>query len=501
MLLSTATPRNSQLPARGSAVEAREKNKATVHDDQENIFVSAGHNNKNAQVSKPHQKVQPRRKSLPAAAEGQIVTVNQSPVPIFLRDIVRDHFVAYHQASDQKRPMIVQQALDVLGTGKHRLRETSIAIALAPALCCDMEPVTKWISALFHEFLVKVPGAKDVVCKENRNAPPSFQDLIIARALTWQPGRGHASAGQSEEVFQEIIEAGHRFLQCMGPRLYFHLDNSDPEVHTRVMRSLDNRARSQARRHSTNVLTTPLTTGSRKARSMGGKNSSGERTWYDDTDDEADSEADVDENEEDDTGLPPAKRPKLQNNPSLSSVKVGARLAIYWLGDSCYYGGEVARYTEGVDGTKNSSVYFEYDDGQNEWVDLTKVCFMMEPCQEDDGSLASSTAPEADHTLPVHDNETTVTMLIKACSETADFSNLASGKQVGLLRAPLGTTFEQLRKEIEKNHIDDGLSQQWKFYIPRLAAVSTLQEAFFTPGSFSYTSGEDTPVLYIGPSP
>ncbi|GAX27397.1 hypothetical protein FisN_23Hh144 [Fistulifera solaris] len=55
-------------------------------------------------------------------------------------------------------------------------------------------------------------------------------------------------------------------------------------------------------------------------------------------------------------------------------VTVGNRVGIYWEGDKRYYYGKVTRHEKG----KKKPFFLEYDDGESEWVDFSKIKFRFE---------------------------------------------------------------------------------------------------------------------------
>jgi hypothetical protein len=90
-------------------------------------------------------------------------------------------------------------------------------------------------------------------------------------------------------------------------------------------------------------------------------------------------------------------------------------------------------------------------------------------------------------------------LVIKFCSDKEDLSNLAAGTSVGfIVDLSLQSTFEALREAIDENNLE-GLPPDgnWKFYIPNLAVMSSVQESLFTVGSFPHLGNDNPGVIYV----
>jgi len=487
-----SSPYHSQsprpLPLRDAATAARNKIQTRAVDQESNIFVA---NSDSKKGTDSHKKQITRKKHKTVSTQnpnGQIVTVNQTPTPSCLHKSIQGHFLSYHRSSDAEgHHFTVQQVLDDLQKGNHTIYEAASDsfTYFPPAKCRERPLVTAWIDSLFQEYLVQEPGAMDVVCQQKRNAPKAFLALIKAKARL-SPLQQYV-----ERVVRESTSSGFRFLQFMSRGIYFVLNESDHETQIRVSRALENHHRQKKTTSAATTTTaTNTSTGVRKARPA---EDSCSDTYLEDSDDGS--------------SLLPPINPNFAHNPALSDVKVGTYVAVYWVGDQCYYGGEVTKYMEAENGEK-TQFYVAYDDGQNEWVDLRKKCFMMQYRESDDDSLDDSPCGTFDEKAQVHE-ETVLssgsthdaTMFsVKVCEETEDLAGLAAGKRVGFLAGlTLKSTFAQIREQIEKHQLG-GLPTSWEFHIPNLGPMtSATQETLFKVGSFSiYTSGEHPRVIYIG---
>jgi hypothetical protein len=467
-----------------------------------------------------------------ATATAQTVTVGAVDQPHFFRKIIRKHFLDFITLTDKAmRLLIIHQVLDDMEQGEHSIKLGNEI--LSPDMCHDSTTVTDWIDMHFHSSFAKESGPKDVACGSNR---PNYRCDTSKDFVGFIKENVHRVSGAVPQLAEEIMEKGLRFLLYMEPGIYYVLDKRDDEVKARVGKALDNHRRhlavtlsDQKRMQSmkgTNTKTTatakaPASTDKKRIQSKKGTKTTAAAKAPAST--SLAGAAKISTSRPKRQSQPrsledpedfPSKRPKLEHNPDLSSVKIGSKIAVYWSGDMCYYGGEVTKYKLGENGEK-TSFCVDYDDGQDEWTDLRKQPFMMQSYQDDDNdSLASSPITRnpfenigTDRNLGAVQGNTVVSsgpgegqtnLVVKLCHET-EVSNLGACQNVGfIIGLSLQSTFVEVREAIDKNALD-GLPAGWKFYIPDLAVMSSSQESSFTVGSFPYLGNDNPRVIYVGP--
>jgi hypothetical protein len=84
-----------------------------------------------------------------------------------------------------------------------------------------------------------------------------------------------------------------------------------------------------------------------------------------------------------------------KENPSLSLIKIGTRVSLWWPDDAHYYGGTITH----VRRTNTKPFYVEYDDGEFEWIDLRQHKFhVISAAQETTQRVAHDCLEEAKNT-------------------------------------------------------------------------------------------------------
>jgi hypothetical protein len=75
----------------------------------------------------------------------------------------------------------------------------------------------------------------------------------------------------------------------------------------------------------------------------------------------------------------------------LTKVSVGSRISVWWSGDECYYKGTVVSQ-----GGKKCKFRIAYDDGEKEWLDLSKQPFKLLPSSDSDDELSATRTSDSD---------------------------------------------------------------------------------------------------------
>jgi hypothetical protein len=353
-----------------------------------------------------------------------IVTVGATEHPQSFLKIIRKHFMEYITTDEEAlRLLIIHEVLDEI-LREHSIQMGNKLLAAADNTCCNTE-VLGWLALQFQASLAS-PGAEDVICGPNR---PHRTSTTSTPFLEIVKQNIHLGREGWLEIAELIFEKGLRFLLYMEPDIYFVLDKHDAEVKERLLQALKNHKYNKRRNDSkkgtkgtaaTGAVRTPTSLASaakiakaqtqRDDRLCPYEGSDGDEDTasplssdavistarsqregrprsYEDSDEEEETASPLssgariptarsqrkgrprsyeDSDEETEPALS-SKRPKIEHNPDLSTIKIGSRIAVYWAGDECYYGGEITKYRSGEDGVR-TSFCLDYDDGQEEWI-------------------------------------------------------------------------------------------------------------------------------------
>jgi hypothetical protein len=94
-----------------------------------------------------------------------------------------------------------------------------------------------------------------------------------------------------------------------------------------------------------------------------------------------------------------------KENPSLSLIKIGTRVSLWWPDDAHYYVGTITH----VRRTNTKPFYVEYDDGEFEWIDLRQHKFhVLSAAQETSQQVAHDCLQEAKNTDKISDRRPNV---------------------------------------------------------------------------------------------
>jgi hypothetical protein len=503
-----------------------------------------------------------RNKEVATTAQ-TVVTVGADEHPQSFLKIIRKHFLEYITTDEEAlRLLIIHEVLDEI------LREHSIQSGnelLSADNMCSTPEVLGWLVLQFQASSAS-PAAEDVICgpsRPNRTRSSTPFIKIVKQNI-------HRGREGWLEIAELVLEKGLRFLLYMEPGIHFVLDKRDDEVKKRIHQALKNHKRGNSSEKGTKgtsatdtaLASTSLASDANIA-SARVQRKDRPRSYEDSDEDEEtasplSSVADIStarakreggphsyEDSEEEAEQPhSSKRPKIEHNPDLSDIKIGSKIAVYWAGDQCYYGGEITKYRSGENGER-TSFCLDYDDGQEEWIgmcvhvvvyvccayesldsivitynhifvlfsDLRRHPFMLQSHRDDDSeSLSSSTRSSpftyrtAPHDLEIKNavvscsgGEGNTNLVIKFCGDKEDLSNLAAYKSVGfIIDLSLQSTFVALREAIDQNNLE-GLPPDgnWKFYIPNLAVMSSGQESIFTVCSFPNTRNDNPLVIYV----
>jgi hypothetical protein len=316
-----------------------------------------------------------------------VVTVGAAEHPQSFLKIIRKHFLEYITTDEEaSRLLIIHEVLDEI------LREHSIQLGnelLAADNICRTTEVLRWLALQFQASLAS-PAAEDVICGPNRpNRTASSMPFIEIVKQNIHRGRE-----EWLEIAELIFEKGLRFLLYMEPDIYFVLDKHDDKVKERVLQALKNQKRYYSKKGTKGTADTDTARGSTllvsAAKIATARAQREDRSHsYEDSDEDEEtasplsSAVDIStarsqregrprsyEDSDEETELPlSSKRPKIEHNPDLSNIKIGSKIAVYWPGDECYYGGEITKYRSGEDGER-TSFSLDYDDGQEEWIGM-----------------------------------------------------------------------------------------------------------------------------------
>jgi hypothetical protein len=292
------------------------------------------------------------RKKEVATTAKTVVTVGAVEHPQSFSKIIRKHFLKYFTTDEEAlRLLILHEVLDDI------LREHSIQLdneLLAVNNMCHKNHMLDWLT---HQFQASIasPAAEDVICGLNR---PNYRSATSKPFVEIVKQNTHRDSGEWHHITELIFAEGLRFLLYMAPDIHYILDKRDEEVKERVRRALENHKRNQSKKGTKVTAATTATRASTSAVNISTPRTQreGRPRFYEDSDEETESPL-------------PSKRPKLEHNPALTNIKIGSKLAVYWPGDQCYYGGEVTKYRLGENGER-TSFCLDYDDGQEEWIGM-----------------------------------------------------------------------------------------------------------------------------------
>jgi hypothetical protein len=372
MVLSAQFSESTSMPTRKAAAAA--KTGVREIQNEENMYSSVNKSNDDAAPTAAHPAVKANRGSRKKAADTTaqtVVTVGAVDHPHSFLKVIRKHFLKYITTDEVAlRLLMIHEVLDDI------LREHSIQLG-NKLLDADnissesKEIITPWLELFFLDSFAiakDIDPRKDVICGPNR---PS-------RTLTSKPfieivkqNSHHGNGKQTrsivvEQIVEQLFEKGIRFLLYMAVGIHYILDKRDPDVKERVRKALENQQKSK-RSQSKKKGTKPFTAAAAAARASTSP-ASGAKTKS-----RARREGRPCSYEDPDESPPLIKSPKLEHNPDLTDIKIGAKIAVYWPGDQCYYGGEVTKYRQGENGER-TSFCIDYDDGQDEWIGMYFVC-------------------------------------------------------------------------------------------------------------------------------
>jgi hypothetical protein len=329
-----------------------------------------------------------------------VVTVGAVEHPQSFLKIIRKHFLEYITTDEEAlRLLIIHEVLDEI------LREHSIQSGnelLSADDMCSTTDVLGWLVLQFQASSAS-PAPEDVICGPNRPNRTSVTSTAFVDIVKQNIHLGREGWHQIAEL---VFEKGLRFLLYMEPGIYFVLDKRDDEVKERAHQALKNHKYHQSKKGSKGTTATDTARASTSLANIANIATAqipreDRPRSYDDSDSDSDEEtaaplssaANIStarakregrprsyEDSEEETELPfSSKRPKIEHNPDLSDIKIGSKIAVYWAGDQCYYGGEITKYRSGENGER-TSFCLDYDDGQEEWIGVCACCRVCLSC-------------------------------------------------------------------------------------------------------------------------
>jgi hypothetical protein len=384
------------MPTRKAAAEAM--NGIREIQNEENMYSSVNKSNEDAAPAAAHAAAcavkanQGSRKKEVATTAQTVITVGAVDHPHSFLKIIRKHFLEYI-TTDQValRLLIIHEVLDDI------LRDHSIQLGneLLDADTMSSESndiITPWLELLFQDSFAiakDIDPKKDVICGTNRpgRTIASKPFLEIVKQNTHRDNGEQTQSIVVEQIVEQLFEKGIRFLLYMAVDIHYILDKRDHDVKERVRKALENQQNKGKHRQSgqskkKGTKPSGAATAARASTSLASATNAASATAAR-ASTSLTSAANISTSKsraqregrprsyEDPAELSPhvIKSPKLEHNPDLTDLKIGSKIAVYWAGDQCYYGGEVTKYRQGENGER-TSFCVDYDDGQDEWIGM-----------------------------------------------------------------------------------------------------------------------------------
>jgi hypothetical protein len=295
-----------------------------------------------------------------------VVTVGAVDHPHSFLKVIRKHFLKYITTDAVAlRLLITHEVLDDI-LREHRIQLGNELLDADNMSSESKEIITPWLELLFQDSFAiakDIDPRKDVICGSNR---PSRTLIEIVKQNSHHGNGKQTQSKVVEQIVEQLFEKGIRFLLYMAVGIHFILDKRDPDVKERVRKTLENQQRnkrSQSKKIGTKPSAAAACTAARVSTSLASA------AKISTSKSRARREGRPPSYEDPDESPPLIKCPKLEHNPDLTDIKIGSKIAVYWAGDHCYYGGEVTKYRQGDNGER-TSFYVDYDDGQDEWVGM-----------------------------------------------------------------------------------------------------------------------------------